>query len=154
MYLLDVMKTRSRTDAILFARKLSKTKGTQDLGKKILAKAGEEFEETSQPVEDTRQTQPYIAIPTLPTLLVTLFCIAVMLIFIIQWKACTGNSQEDRVILIYLEKQDHLQTVIISLPCAGKLTVSMFGQKETKQQQTEGNQNRKKASEYKTMKEV
>ena len=41
MYLLDVMKTRSRTDAILFARKLSKTKGTQDLGKKILAKAGE-----------------------------------------------------------------------------------------------------------------
>ena len=41
MYLLDVMKTRSRADAIVFARRLSKTKGMQDLGKKILLKAGE-----------------------------------------------------------------------------------------------------------------
>ena len=41
MYLLDVMKTRSRADAILFARELSKTKGIQDLGKKILLEAGE-----------------------------------------------------------------------------------------------------------------
>ena len=36
MYLLDAMKTRSRADAILFARKLSKSKGIRDLGKKII----------------------------------------------------------------------------------------------------------------------
>ena len=41
MYLLDAMKTRSRADAILFVRKLSKTKGIQDLGDRILSKAGE-----------------------------------------------------------------------------------------------------------------
>ena len=41
MYLLDVMKTRSQADAILFARELSKTKGIQDLGKKILLNTGE-----------------------------------------------------------------------------------------------------------------
>ena len=40
--LLEVMKTRSRAEAFLFARKLSQTKGIQDLGLKILSEAGED----------------------------------------------------------------------------------------------------------------
>ncbi|XP_062504881.1 uncharacterized protein LOC134181631 [Corticium candelabrum] len=58
------MKTRSRAEAFLFARKLSQTKGIQDLGLKILSEAGEdeiaELEETSEPVEDAGSRQSYL----------------------------------------------------------------------------------------------
>ena len=62
----------------------------------------------------------------------------------------SGSTQEDRAILIYLEKQNHSQTVIVVVACGDQLTVSMFGQEETKTQQTEFN--RMKASEYKNTK--
>ncbi|XP_062504905.1 uncharacterized protein LOC134181660 [Corticium candelabrum] len=128
------MKTRSRADGILFARRLSKTKGMQDLGKKILSKAGEEFEETSQPVEDTREIQSCITIHTLLVLLLMLnfLYIAGAFLFIMQLRPYTGSTQEDRGILIYLEKQDHSQTVIVVVACGDQLTVSMFGKKRPK----------------------
>ena len=62
----------------------------------------------------------------------------------------SGNTQENRATLIYLEKQDHSQTVIVVVACGRQLTVSMFEQEETKTQQIEVN--RMKASEYQNTK--
>ena len=68
----------------------------------------------------------------------------------ISFLLISGNTQEDRDILVYMEKLDHSQTVIVVVPCGGQLTVSMFGQEETKTQQIEFH--RMKASEYKNTK--